>query len=144
MNKVVNPILDSGQKYLSDKTKLQNLVNNIIADLEKNPKLRNLDSKTKDELRNIARDAQEWIKNNPNATPKELKDYIASLYKRLGSHTNYKFSVWAPTNYAFGFGSNYVSEDLKWGRYVDPNKEKPSYYYGSYLGDWEKKKKRKS
>jgi hypothetical protein len=52
----------------------------------------------KDKIMDIARDAQEWLSKNKNASDKEIKDYMNGMWKLLGNHTNFKFSVWTVGN----------------------------------------------
>jgi hypothetical protein len=115
--------------------KLENMTTQIYQEMDNNKKL---DEKNKENIKKILKNSEKWLNSNPNATDKEIKQYSDSLFHLLGPQSEYKFKVFASVNYGFGVASG---DDKKFGKYVNPNEEKPSYYYESYLGQWERNKK---
>jgi len=94
--------------------------------------------KNRREIKEIAKNAQEWIQKHPNATEAEIKEYTNSLYKMLGTHTNFKFSVWVVAGYGVGFGFKEYGPSQK-----TPTSTPGFQYMGSYLKELDRPKNRR-
>eukprot|EP01080_Neovahlkampfia_damariscottae_P012321 gene12321-5995_t len=132
----VNSSVDPINKTQARK-KFENVTSQIYKELDSNVKLNN---QSKENIRTILKNSENWLSSNPNASDKEILQYQNNLFKLLGPQSEYKFKVFASVNYGLGVA---IGDDKKFGKYVNPNEEKPSCYYESYLGQWERNKKLK-
>jgi len=117
LTQIAIPILEkheSKSNPLSQEAKkLDNLTKNIFDEVNNNKTFKDMSESEKDKILDIAKDAEEWLAKNKGASDQQIKDYMNGMWKLLGTHTNYKFSVWTVGNYGMGFG---FSEQTRWGK----------------------------
>jgi len=131
LENTANPLLETAKNNMADRTKLENLAKNIQNQVQNVKQLKDLDENKRNAILSIAKNAEEWLRQNPNATEKDLQDYMKMVYRLLGDQTNFKFSVWVVSNYGLGYN---FQEATKWGKQPDLKKQDKAHYYTSYLG----------
>jgi len=139
----VNQVMDKAKERMAEKNKLENLTKNIFTQLDNSQQLKDLQDDKKKAIRDIATDAQKWLSANPNASDKQVRDYMHTVYKLLGQQTNYKFQVWVVHSFGLGFGfKEYSKASTSSSSSQSGMTPSGAFYYGggSYLQQEERRR----